>query len=215
MIDDWFRPIELTIPFSVFATLPRHAAYKYEYFDGRAVLTPRPRHLQATVDLALFQAVKSPFIRQLQPQDWPHVADLHAAAFRHVPPFGALDDPSRVDAARASLARTRAADDGAVLDAACMVAVDPDDDRRLAGAIIITSLPGGGEQRPHLTWIMVHPWRFGQGLGSQLLASSATALREVGYRELRSTFLVGNERSALWHWRNGFRLESNRHGLRL
>jgi len=56
---------------------------------------------------------------------------------------------------------------------------------------------------------MVHPWRFGQGLGSRLLANSATVLRDLGYRELRSTFLVGNERSALWHWRNGYRLESS------
>jgi len=46
----------------------------------------------------------------------------------------------------------------------------------------------------------------GQGLGSTLLASAATALRGLGYRDLASTFLVGNERSALWHWRNGFRL---------
>ena len=46
------------------------------------------------------------------------------------------------------------------------------------------------------------------GVGSALLARSVNALREIGYRELASTFLLGNESSTLWHWRNGFRLLS-------
>lgn len=216
MIADWFRPIEITIPFSAFASLPRHAAYKYEYFEGRAVLTPRPCYQRATVDLASFSAVTSPagpldtaIIRPLRPEDWPHLATLLAAAFRHVPPLGGLNDAHRVEAALACMRRTSAGDDGAVLAASCFVAADRADAGRLEGAIVITLSTNsmrGGEERPHLTWILVHPWRFGQGLGTRLLGSAATVLQGLGYRELASTFLVGNERSALWHWRNGFRL---------
>src|SRR5688572_13248154 len=51
MIDDWFRSVELPIAFSEFVRLPRHPAYKYEYFDGRALLTPRPHTRFAIVEL--------------------------------------------------------------------------------------------------------------------------------------------------------------------
>ena len=31
-------------------------------------------------------------------------------------------------------------------------------------------------------------------------------LLAMGYKELASTFLIGNDSSMLWHWRSGFRL---------
>jgi GNAT superfamily N-acetyltransferase len=60
--------------------------------------------------------------------------------------------------------------------------------------------------RPHLTWIFVHPAAAGRGIGSALLRQVAAALRGLGYTELASTFLAGNDSSMLWHWRQGFRL---------
>jgi hypothetical protein len=60
--------------------------------------------------------------------------------------------------------------------------------------------------RPHLTWIFVAPFHGGAGVGSTLLAAAGNALLDLGYQELCSTFLFGNDVSALWHWRNGFRL---------
>ena len=49
-------------------------------------------------------------------------------------------------------------------------------------------------------------WFAEQGVGSALLAGAINALLALGYRELASTFLIGNNPSALWHWRNGFQL---------
>ena len=60
--------------------------------------------------------------------------------------------------------------------------------------------------RPHITWVFVSPWHAGRGTGTALLATAAAALRELGYRQLASTFLLGNDSSMLWHWRNGFQL---------
>ena len=57
-----------------------------------------------------------------------------------------------------------------------------------------------------MTWVFVGPDCAGEGVGSVLLAAAASALQQMGYRQLLSTFLLGNESSALWHWRNGFRL---------
>lgn len=218
MIADWFRPLELSIQLSELARLPRHPAYKYEYFGGRAVLTPRPCYRRATADLTTITAARASApvpdglaVRPLQPGDWSHLATLLAAAFRHVPPFAALTDDLRLDAADACLRRTHAGDDGPVVEGASFVAADTRETARLEAAIVITLVSDSGSdrgQRPHITWVLVHPWCFGQGLGTRLLGSAATVLQGLGYRELASTFLVGNERSALWHWRNGFRLVS-------
>jgi len=52
MLDDWFRTIELGISLEEFNSLPRHAAYKYEYLGGSAWLTPDPRYGRALLDLA-------------------------------------------------------------------------------------------------------------------------------------------------------------------
>jgi hypothetical protein len=60
--------------------------------------------------------------------------------------------------------------------------------------------------RPHLTWIFVTPLCAAHGLGSALLAHSINALLALGYSDLGTTFLLGNDSSMLWHWRNGFRL---------
>src|SRR5438046_2509923 len=60
--------------------------------------------------------------------------------------------------------------------------------------------------QPHLTWVFVSPWVAGHGLGTCLLNRAAQALWKLGYTELLSTFLLGNDSSMLWHWRNGFEL---------
>jgi GNAT superfamily N-acetyltransferase len=62
----------------------------------------------------------------------------------------------------------------------------------------------GGQ--PHLTWILVHQMKHGRGVGTQLLLQSVRVLKKHGYKTLWSTFLIGNESSVLWHWRNGFEL---------
>ena len=62
--------------------------------------------------------------------------------------------------------------------------------------------------RPHLTWIFVSTMRTGVGVGSALLGNAFNALQKLGYRELASSFLSGDSRSILWHWRNGFELGS-------
>jgi hypothetical protein len=51
MIDESFGVVGLAIPFEQFRSLPRNPAYEYEYPDGRAVLSPRPKIDGAGLDL--------------------------------------------------------------------------------------------------------------------------------------------------------------------
>jgi ribosomal protein S18 acetylase RimI-like enzyme len=232
MCDEWMRPLKLPISIAEFHALPRNNAYKYEYLDGHAYLSPRPKYYHALLDLDACAATPpaegdpNVRLRPLVSEDWETMVLLFAVAFERQPPFGGLDEETRKQAARQALERTRRGGDGPVIDSASFVALDGPGGNAI-GAILITLLPDADPSawdsfhwqeppptdcverrlgRPHLTWVFVHPWCAGRGTGTALLTGAAGRLRALGYREMASTFLPTNDSSVLWHWRCGFRL---------
>lgn len=225
MLDDLFETIDLSISIEQFHALPRNPAYKYEYFGGQAVLSPRPKSYHATLDLqprsptAPIDAWHEPVsIRPLRVDDWDALPRLFSAAFWAVLPFSLVDDPRRLEAARRCLQKTRNSDDGALIHQACSVAVTSENDQPV-GASLVTLLAETHDDeldrqavdgvQPHLTWIFVAPMLTRHGIGSALLDRSVNELISLGHRTLASTFMLGNESSMLWHWSNGFRLLSH------
>jgi GNAT superfamily N-acetyltransferase len=224
MSDQWMPNLTLPLSFEQYRQLPRNPAYRYEYLNGTAYLTPRARHYHALLEL---QPQNGPAATNLRPATVADLSELErvfAIAFERLQPFGSLEDDTRREAARHCLERTRNGGDGPWIEQASFVAVDSG---KLIGAILITLLPEGDLSdwdsfywtappatdaierrlgRPHLTWIFVAPLRSGQGIGTALLSASVNTLCTLGFTELVSTFLLGNESSMLWHWRNGFRL---------
>lgn len=231
MIDKWFRTIQLKLSLDEFHQLPRNPAYKYEYFDGQAWLTPRPKGYHAVLDVATFdfsdigleQHLAS--IRPISEMHWESLPAVFAAAFAQMCPFFSLSDAERLVAARDCLEFTRQGGNGVILPSASLVAVDEHDDN-IQGALIVTLVPDlpTGDPRfgcvarklpmestkfvPHLTWIFINPWCARQGIGSALLVEVVAALRRLGYSRLGTTLLLGNESSTMWHWRMGFALAS-------
>jgi hypothetical protein len=235
MIDRWFSVIKLPLSSRQFHRLPRNPAYKYEYWDNTARLSPRPKFYSAR--LALRPSPDGPprevdvghgviRFRPLEDRDWPRLSQPFAGSFHRVQPFESLSDRRRVEAARDCLKSTRDGRDGPVIGPACHVAYDAEDGRPI-GAALVTLVPpvdledfwslhwktppppDSVERRlghAHLTWIFVGPWFAGYGIGSALLAHAAEGLMAMGYSELVSSFILGNESSMLWHWRNGFGL---------
>jgi hypothetical protein len=234
MVDRWFFGIELPLSIEEFRRLPTNPAFKYEYIAGKVWLSPRPKECRALLDLGDQRgdrigpaAVQDAFvIRPLRAADWGALEALFVGAFQRVQPFASLDETQRLEAARQCLGYTRDGGDGPLIEPACLVAATREDSQ-LRGAILVTLMadvdlstsydlrwkeppPVDWAQRqvgrPHLTWIFVGPWSREQGLGTALLAAATRALRAMEYRSLASTFLVGNDASALWHWRSGFQL---------
>lgn len=232
MCDGWFSRIELPISFEEFDRLPRNAAYKYEYFGGRAVLTPRPKYHRAVLELGptatpdVVAAWEKVSIRRLRSEDCAELPEVFSGAFWRVEPFANLDKDARLEAARKCLERTRSGAHGPLVEQASYVACNEEGSRQL-GAMLITLRPEvdltSWEDmdwpeppppdcverrlgRPAVTWVFVSPWHVGHGVGTALLAAAVREVLRLGYRELASGFLVGNDSSMLWHWRNGFRL---------
>ena len=241
MCDEWMPVLKLPIPFDQFSRLPRNGAYKYEYFDGAAYLSPRPKFYHAVLELggqAGLPATAGNGTTRLRPvraEDWEGLVPVFAAAFHRAQPFGGLENEAREEAARKSLAHTREGGDGPWIEAASFVAIGPAAGDRPVGAALVTLLPDADPAawgsfhwreppppdalarrlgRPHLTWIFVAPPHEGRGVGTSQLAAAARALLGLGYRRLASTFLLGNESSMLWHWRTGFRLAAYPGSLR-
>jgi hypothetical protein len=228
-MDEYFPRVELNITIDEFHKLPRNPAYKFEYFGGRAVLTPRPKSFTCVRDLGPVESEpREPVeVRPLAEPEAAELADLFAAAVRRTQPFQSLDnDPGRA-AADGCLNKTLTGGDGPVIWPACFRAMAAKRRDSPVGAILVTLVPpevltepfaGNWEEPPpadaierrlgvpHLTWVFVDPWEARRGIGTGLLAASVDALRGMGFDALASTFLLDNGPIALWHWRNGFRL---------
>jgi GNAT superfamily N-acetyltransferase len=228
----WFKcmhPVKICMTMQEFHQLPRHPAYKYEYIDGQTWLTPRPRTYHALLDLRPSEANTEGgdiTTRPITETDWVDLTRLFSAAFRDRPPFLGLSDRKRRAAARAILNHARAGRDGPFIAQASYIAHGKHHDGP-TGGIVVTLLPDSdpadwhafewseppppdaiarGLGRPHLTWVFVHPLASDQGVGTALLRAATRELLALGFNQLASTFLLGNESSTLWHWRNGFRL---------
>jgi GNAT superfamily N-acetyltransferase len=226
MCDEWMANLQLPLSYEQFRQLPRNSAYKYEFMRGQVYLSPRPRHYHALLELQPFPLSSGYDFQPIQEEDLAELVRLFSAVFRNIQPFAGLDDAMRLTAAQQAIDRTLSGGDGPWIQAASFAARQEKD---LVGAVFTTLLPEGDpcewdsyswqvppprdsiEQRrgrPHLTWIFVAPPLAGRGLGTALLRQAGHALQRLGFKELLSTFMIGNDSSMLWHWRNGFRLLS-------
>jgi GNAT superfamily N-acetyltransferase len=218
----------LNLPMSVeqFRRLPRNAAYRYRYRDGTAYMTPVAVYYRARLELTPPPPLPpGVLLRGVTGTDQRALPEVFAAAFEHVQPFGSLDAVTRLAAARTALHQTIRDGDGPWIRDASFVAVDAEG--AAAGGILITLVPPLGPPgrdrfvwsappppdavtrrlgRPHVTWVFVRSQRAGQGVGTALLHAAVGRLLAMGFAELVSTFILGNDSSMAWHWRNGFRL---------
>jgi len=231
MSDAWMPSLKLNLTCEEFETLPRHPAFKYELIAGVTYISPWPRYAHATLRLRRFRAAKDDLgnatLRIVESSDLAALTPIFRSAFARQQPFASLPDEVAANAAEKSLRFTFDGNDGPRAEHASFVALHND---KIVGAILITLLPGGddcdwgslhwhdpppsdlwekGEGQPHLTWIFVQHFEQGDGIGTQLLQRAVRALKKQGYATLWTTFMIGNDSSMRWHWRNGFELLPN------
>jgi GNAT superfamily N-acetyltransferase len=230
MCEEWMPNLTLSLTGEQYEQLPRNSAYQYDYRHGTALLSPRPKHYHAILKFAGRQLPgpeelsRDVQVRPMQAADQAALPEIFADAFMRVQPFGGLPMERRLAAARLALEKTWQGGDGPWLRQASFTAVHAERNAPL-GAVAVTLVPGGdpadaesyrwpetaavpqdAKGQPHLTWIFVSPlWKAG-GIGSALLEKAVRALEKLGYADLWTTFMLGNDASTLWHWRNGFTL---------
>ena len=170
-------------------------------------------------------AQETVIVRRLEDGDWPRLSLPFAASFRRVQPFAGLSDRRRLG--RAGLPEIHPRGKRRPDHSPGLPRRHEREPSHPVGAILVTLVPpvdlddfwslrwktppppDSVESRlghAHLTWIFVGPMHAGYGVGTALLARAAQGLLELGYTELVSSFILGNDSSMLWHWRNGFQL---------
>src|SRR5262249_30772905 len=87
MCDEWMPGIRLPLTWEQYQQLPRNADYKYEYLDGVAYLTPRPKHYHAILDLQPLEADPAVSVRRAEVTDFTELIPLFAGTFRRIQPF--------------------------------------------------------------------------------------------------------------------------------
>ncbi|MGD9856256.1 MAG: hypothetical protein AB7U20_15030, partial [Planctomycetaceae bacterium] len=97
-IEQWFPSVKLPLSWEQFRQLPQHPAYRYEYRDGEAWLSARPKSYHTLLSLERRDPPRTlrGFCREtitfrlLRESDWPQLPSLFAWSFHRVPPFSLL-----------------------------------------------------------------------------------------------------------------------------
>ena len=210
MRTEWMRMTEMMMGIEDWRRLPRNAAYKYEYVEGKAQITPEPVCFDVVLkfkrfrsDVARGQWRSDLRVRRMVDRDSEALPGLMARAFVGVSPFATLSGEELEAVAKESMADTLSGCDGELLRSSCVVAEK--DQGELIGAALVTLRKGkSGAMVPMLTWVFVSRWERRRGVGKQLLGSVIDACTELGYRQIGSVVCSGNHASMIWHWREGF-----------
>jgi GNAT superfamily N-acetyltransferase len=187
----------MRFPFSIelLRRLPRHPDWRYEFFDGQAVLSPRSRPLDLLRPTALpiLEARLDVEVRALDSRsDRPAVAALLFDVWRGEDPYRTLENPAEFLGSEVERG----------LDTAEFGAVALD-----SGAICAAALVHGGSSGvPTLSWLTVARDTRERGLATALLRLITTTLSARGTSELASAASGANTPSLRWHLTRGFQL---------
>ena len=187
--------VTVRFPFSseLLLRLPRHPDWKYEFLNGHAVLSPRPRPLalRRPTAVPVMRARPDIEVRALDVgSDRDAVAALLADTWSREDPYRSLDDP--VETLRGEIEQS--------LDTAQFGAVAVQSGAVSAAALV------HGEDTPTLTWLTVAFDARERGLATGLLALITARLLKGGVRELASAASASNTASLSWHLNRGFAL---------
>jgi ribosomal protein S18 acetylase RimI-like enzyme len=186
--------MDIPMPFDRWERIPRHPDWKYEYADGAAQLSYRPKPLFLRRGTgAPVQVGRSHDVRLLHGPD-DRVREFLAGFWRVEDPFRTIEDPDKWIDKELERSFGRLAEPGGAV---------AEEDGEMVGAVLVER-PHRDDTWPCLTWLAVRRGFRCDGVATALLAAVATALDGAGVAQLDSHASPGNRASIAWHWRSGF-----------
>lgn len=195
----------LPMPLEAFHRMPRRIGWKYEYWDGKARVSPRQHVVTVRLDLPAFVSSSAKLsawvpcaVRPASSADREALVEGFAEAFERSAEFCDWSADRFFARAEACVEDFFSGQRGEPM-AASRVAVDADG--RPVGASLVRLTDA---QPPLLDLLFVRPAWQRLGLASALVRSAAEALFDRSYEAFFSQYFLCNEESSAWHQAFGF-----------
>ena len=197
------RTRHLPMTIDEFHVMARKPGWKYEYWDGKAHISPAHRTVTTSLDTEP-RSYRSPCqIRPVESRYQPSMIDAFVAAFRDTIEYCDWEDERILDSARENVIGFFSGERGNPLPASRLALVSqPEGEREsVVGASLVVGMRGGSAL---LDVLFVTPEWQRRGVATALVSSVIDRLHDGGNSTLKSRYNLGNDESRAWHRKFGF-----------
>jgi ribosomal protein S18 acetylase RimI-like enzyme len=195
------RSQHLPMSFEEWELLPYQPGWKYEYWDGRAHITPNHQTAVTTAPVTP-RPVNAPCaLRPVLPEDEAALLAVYMEAFADNQAYCDYTDTAFLDAARRDLRESFTGHRAPLLAAARVAVATEATGAQLVGAALLSR---EREYGPMLDLLFIRPLWQRRGLATALVASAMNALHQAGEATLTSCYQLANTASQAWHRGFGF-----------
>ena len=186
-----------------FEVLPMELGWKYEYWDGRAHISPRPQVVTITIGVKPRPVRSLCKLRPVAEANERQLVSAYLAAFRDTVEYCDWEAGKIEASANETIQDFFAGKRGKPLPAS-RVAVDSQseaDGGKIIGAALVVE---STERRPLLDLLFVMPHWQRRGIATAVVVAALNELHAAGMQTLESRYVLGNEESRGWHQKFGF-----------
>ena len=197
------RSRHLPMTIDEFHLMARKPGWKYEYWDGKAHISPAHWTVTTSLDTEP-RSYRSPCqIRPVESRYQPGMIDAFVAAFRDTIEYCDWEDERILDSARMNVFGFFSGERGNPLPASRLALVSqPESERNsVVGAALVIGMRGGSVL---LDVLFVTPEWQRAGVATALVSAVVDRLHESGHGTLKSRYNLGNDASRAWHRKFGF-----------
>jgi len=184
-----------------FKLMPRRLGWKYEYWDGKAHITPSYRIVTTAVEIEP-RSFTSPCLI-VDKEDEAQLISAYFVAFSDTIEYCDWEPEKIATAAKNDIQDFFSGNRGKPLPASRVaVASQPDTGgESVVGAALIIEKADG---QPLLDMLFVIPEWQRKGVATALVSTAINELYRTGMKRLESRYLLGNNESQAWHHKFGF-----------
>ena len=189
---------DIPMSFEEFEKMEHPFGWKAEYWDGKAVLSPRDIHVKTKLSLTQRSLSNHFNLKPTHPSLKPQMIEAFYEAFEDSVEFCDWPQEKIREHAENNLKNYFDGFRGEP-QAVSVMAVEPNQDE-IAGLVLFTNKKGS----INLDLLFVKPLYQRQGMATEMVSFAVNQLFDQGIREVYSAYHVCNENSQKWHHSFGF-----------
>ena len=197
------RSQHLAMTVEEFELMERELGWKYEYWDGKAHISPGHRIITTSLNIKPRSSESPCELRAVEKKYEPGLVSSYLAAFRDSMEYCDWEEGRLVDSAKKVVTGFLSGERGKPLRASRLASVSQPgvQEPSVVGAALLVRRNDGC---PLLDGLFVSPEWQRKGVATALVSSAIGELCRGGIKVLQSAYVLGNHQSRAWHRRFGF-----------